>query len=220
MVAAILFDLDGTLVNTDPIHFKHWKVLLRDYGYEIDREFYDAKISGGTNEAILADILPQLSPEQARDFAEYKEAQFRASGSDLQRLPGLTEMLAWVHYNNLKSAVVTNAPRANAEFMLATLDLADTFSILVLAEDAPAGKPDPAPYLIAMDKLGVTAEMTIAFEDSPSGIRAAVAAGIYTVGVASTHDPSRLHSAGASRTIRDFTDKELWEWLRVLDCVS
>jgi len=216
MLAAVLFDLDGTLANTDPLHFQHWKILLRDYGYEIDRAFYDSKISGGTNEAILADILPHLSPERARALAEYKESQFRASGDQLERLPGLSEMLAWVADNGLATGVVTNAPRANAEFMLSALDLAETFPVVVLAEDAPAGKPDPAPYLLALEQLQVATEATIVFEDSPSGIRAAVAAGLYTIGVASTHPRDRLLAVGAGRAIADFTDAELWKWLGAL----
>lgn len=216
MLTAILFDLDGTLVNTDPIHFRLWQDMLLPYGLDIDRAFYNRRISGGTNDAILQDILPQLSAEERLEFADKKEALFRESGEQLERLAGLNEILHWCQSLALKKAVVTNAPELNAIFMLDALGLTDTFPIVILGEEASAGKPDPAPYSLALERLEVKVEEAIAFEDSPSGVRSAVAAGVYTIGVASTHDPEHLLEVGAKRTIADFTEPWLWEWLEEL----
>lgn len=215
MLAAILFDLDGTLVNTDPIHYKVWQEILRDYGLEIDEAFYKARISGRLNPVIIRDILPQLSLEEGQQFAEEKEARFRELAPSLTPLPGLPEMLAWTDERGLKRAVVTNAPRKNAHFMLKVLGLTDTFATIVLAEEAEAGKPDPAPYHLALRYLDITPESTIAFEDSPSGIRSAVGAGICTIGIASTHNPDNLCEVGAEMAVPDFTSKLLWEWLEL-----
>lgn len=216
MLSAILFDLDGTLVNTDLIHFQIWQEILKDYGLEIDTAFYNQRISGRTNQEIIKDILPQLTSEQGQQLAEFKEARFRNSGEKLLPLAGLPEILDWVKTAGLKPAVVTNAPRKNAEFMLAALGLNTTFPIVVLAEEAIAGKPDPAPYQLALERLGISADAAIVFEDSPSGIQSAVGAGIYTIGVASTHAPQHLLDAGASRLIWDFTDVGLWSWLQTV----
>lgn len=214
MLSAILFDLDGTLTNTDSLHFSTWQEVLTELGLSIDRAFYNHKISGRLNAAIVQDILPQLSSEAGLRLAADKEARFRQRGEQLQPLPGLMDLLKWVESSKLKSAVVTNAPRENAEFMLEALQLTATFPVVVLAEDAPAGKPDPAPYQLALSLLEVTSEAAIAFEDSPSGVRSAVGAGLFTIGVASTHHPETLQAAGAKKVISDFTEPELWEWLK------
>lgn len=214
MLKAVLFDLDGTLANTDPIHFLTWQEFLRNYGLEIDDEFYKAKISGRLNPVIVADILPQLSEAEGQRVADEKEAYFRRIALDLKPISGLMELLEWVENGGLKVALVTNAPRENVEFMLRVLRVEDKFEPVILASELPLGKPDPAPYLLALKQLGVSASEAIAFEDSPSGIRSAAGAGIFTVGVTSTHESALLIEAGASITIPDFTDQQLWEILR------
>lgn len=218
MLKAVLFDLDGTLANTDPLHFQNWQEILRDYGLEIDREFYKARISGRLNALIVQDLLPQLSFEAGQQLADYKEARFREIGLSLTPLAGLLDLLAWIDTQGLKKAVVTNAPRENVNFLLEVLKLADSFDTVVLAEEAIAGKPDPAPYKLVLDELGIApteakplqGHFAIAFEDSCSGIQSAVGAGIYTIGVASTHEPKVLLEAGAAMVIPDFTEKQLW----------
>lgn len=205
MFAAILFDLDGTLVNTDPLHYKAWQEILRGYGIEIDQDFYKNRISGRLNSLIIQDILPQLSAREGKELADYKEAKFREGASELKPMAGLLEVLAWTEEIGLKRGLVTNAPRKNVECLLSTLGLTKTFEPVVLGDDLPAGKPDPAPYLIALNQLNLAPEQALAFEDSPSGIRAAVGAGILTIGIASTHPPETLREAGAADAVPDFT---------------
>jgi beta-phosphoglucomutase-like phosphatase (HAD superfamily) len=216
MLNAILFDLDGTLTNTDPLHFQTWQEALEAVDMTIDREFYDRHISGRVNPEIVKDILPQLPFEEGLAIADDKEKRFREMGAKLQRLPGLDKILAWTQHQQLKQAVVTNAPRKNAEFMLKALALEEMLPIVVLAEDTAAGKPDPAPYQVALAQLQVQPENAIAFEDSPSGVKSAAAAGIYTIGVTSTHSRENLMQAGAVWTIEDFTATRLWDCLPTL----
>ncbi|ALF54578.1 hydrolase [Nostoc piscinale CENA21] len=216
MLAAVLFDLDGTIVNTDPIHYQAWQQMLADYNIEIDEKFYKSRISGRLNPEIVKDILPQLLPAEGQKFADDKEALFRELASHLQPLSGFTELLAWTETHQLKRALVTNAPRLNVEFVLEVLGIKEAFHTVVLAEDCTAGKPDPTPYQVALNKLQINPEKAIALEDSPSGIRAAVAAGIPTIGIASTHDPQNLQTVGAFMAIPDFTDLQLWTFLNSL----
>ncbi len=220
MLTAILFDLDGTLVNTDPLHYQTWQEILRGYGLEIDQAFYKARISGRLNPVIVQDLLPQLSVLEGQQLADRKEAQFRELGLSLTPLAGLVDLLSWIDTHELKKAVVTNAPRENVNFVLEVLKLVDTFDTVVLAEEAKAGKPDPASYQLVLSQLGISPEEAIAFEDSPSGIQAAVGAGIYTIGVASTHDPNILLEAGAAMVIFDFADTKLWQLLDSLTLSS
>jgi HAD superfamily hydrolase (TIGR01509 family) len=213
MLKALLFDLDGTLAETDSLHFLIWQDFLRRYGLETDRDFYQAKISGRLNPDIVADLLPELSLDQQADFIWRKEAEFRNQAEALKPLTGLTEILAWAAQSSLKLAVVSNAPRENAEFMIRALHLEQTFDTVVLGDDLPRGKPDPLPYLEALRRFDLPAAATIAFEDSPSGIRSAVGAGITTVGIASTHEPTVLQRLGTELVVADFADARLLDLL-------
>ena len=150
-IQAVLFDLDGTLANTDPIHFLIWQKLLRGYGLDIDERFYQQRISGRLNLDIVQDLLPQLSLEENEQFSLDKEARFREMAQGrLQPLPGLLPLIDWLKQRGMQSAVVTNAPRPNAEFMLQTLKLDQTFDVVIMSGDLPLGKPDPLPYQEAL----------------------------------------------------------------------
>lgn len=214
MLKALLFDLDGTLADTDPIHFQNWREILQPYGIEIDRPTYRAKFSGRRNQEIVPEILPQLTIAAGDELGQRKEAMFRQQAASLlQPMPGLLELLKWIDQQQLQRAIVTNAPVENVEFMLNVLHLDREFSLVVLGDELPRGKPDPMPYLAALDQLLVTATEAIAFEDSPSGIRSAVAAGIPTVGIASTHEPQKLYDLGAFLVVNDFTSPNLLTFL-------
>jgi HAD superfamily hydrolase (TIGR01509 family) len=214
MLTALLFDLDGTIVNTDPIHFLAWQKMLSRYDMDIDEAFYKSRISGGLNPQILADILPQLSLQQAEDFAEEKEAMFRQMASKLEPTAGLNEVISWCQQHEIKLALVTNAPRKNTYFVLKVLGLEDTFELIILAEDEAAAKPDPTPYRVALQRLGVRIEQAIALEDSPAGIRSATSAGLRTIGIASTHSPQSLLDMGSFMAISDFTELPFWQFLK------
>lgn len=214
MLAAILFDLDGTLVNTDPLHFQAWQEMLLAQGIEIDTAFYQTRISGRLNPIIIQDILPHLTLEEGEKFAEDKEARFRELAPSLKPLAGLEKILEWTKEQGLKTGLVTNAPRKNVDFMIEILELAEIFdSVFVAEEDVTEGKPDPAIYKLALERFNISPASALAFEDSPSGIRSAVGAGIRTIGIASTHDPQRLYNLGAFKVIPDFTDLSLWSFL-------
>jgi HAD superfamily hydrolase (TIGR01509 family) len=213
MLSALLFDLDGTLANTDPLHYQTWQEILQEYGLEIDRPFYQQHFSGRRNLEIIQDLLPHLASDEAEALSQFKEAEFRKRSHKLPPLPGLLELLTWVEQQQLPKAVVTNAPRKNAEFMLRSLNLEATFPVVILGDELAMGKPDPLPYQLGMSRLGVLPEQAIAFEDSPSGLRSAVSAGILTVGIASTHNSKDLYELGAMLVVEDFTDPQLMQLL-------
>lgn len=208
-LTAILYDLDGTLANTDPFHYRAWREMLRPFGFEIDETFYKTRISGRLNPAIVADLLPQLTPEAGEQFAAQKEARFRELAPQLTRMAGLSDLLHWATVRKLKQAVVTNAPSENVRHTLNALNLESSFEQVVIAEELGIGKPDPAPYLYTLAQLSVAPDRAIAFEDSPSGIRSAVSAGILTVGIASTRTAQSLYTVGAVLVVPDFTAPEL-----------
>ncbi|MGD1913963.1 MAG: HAD family hydrolase [Rivularia sp. (in: cyanobacteria)] len=213
MLTAILFDLDGTIVNTDPIHYQVWHDILLEYKIEINEKIYKSNFSGRLNPEIIQDVLPQLSAAENKNLAEEKEARFRQQASLLKPIDGFAQLLAWSEKHHLKRALVTNAPKLNAYFMLEALQLKEAFDIIVLAEEEAAAKPDPTPYKVALERLRVTAQQAIAIEDSPSGILSAINAGICTFGMASTQTPKTLRELGAFMAISDFADSQLWTFL-------
>ena len=213
MLKAILFDLDGTLADTDSIHFAVWQDILIRFDLDIDRAFYRQRISGRTNSKIIKDIIHQLSLEEAWKLATEKEETYRRIANSLLPTPGLDRLVNLIESASIKKAVVTNAPEDNAVYMLKILRLTSTFPTVIMAKDAPPGKPDPAPYQLALNRLGVKSKDAIAFEDSAAGIRSAVGAGIYTIGITSSHPATNLLDAGASMAVKDFNDKQLWKLL-------
>jgi HAD superfamily hydrolase (TIGR01509 family) len=216
MLQAILFDLDGTLANSDPIHVQIWQDFLREYGLSVDTAFYKAKFSGRLNSAILQELLPQLSTDEIAAFSDRKEAEFRrrAAAGELHSMPGLVEFLAWADNQSLQQAVVTNAPAENAHFMLEVLGLGNRFPTVVIGDQLERGKPDPMPYQVALERLGLSPQAAIAFEDSPTGIRAAIGAGILTIGVTSAHAAEELYALGVALAVPDFADPRLAEFLQ------
>lgn len=209
---ALLFDLDGTLADTDRLHEQGWVDALLPYGIQADHAYYQTHISGKLNPDIVADILPQLSQAQARAFMFDKEARFRQVAQDLPPLPGLSDVWQWAKGKGLKLALVTNATRLNVEHMLQMLGL--EFDLEVMAEELEMGKPDPLPYRTALEQLSLAPGQAVAFEDSPSGIRSAVGAGLRTVALTTGHKTEHLGAAGAFLAVPDFSDERLWEWLQ------
>jgi HAD superfamily hydrolase (TIGR01509 family) len=206
---ALLFDLDGTLAETDSLHLPTWVDALEPHGVEVDEKFYRDSISGRSTGEVVRALLPDLTDEEGKSIGEAKEASFRERASGLEPLPGLVEFVERGRERGMQIALVTNAPEENVEAILLALKLRDFFDTVVLADEVEAVKPDPAPYTAALKKTGVPAEKALAFEDSVSGISSSVAAGIPTVGIASSQDPEKLLGAGAFTTAEDFTDPQL-----------
>mgnify|MGYP003669682356 CR=1 FL=1 len=199
---ALLFDLDGTLVDTTELHVDATNAALARFGRKISRPDYEAHLHGGANDDTRHFLFPDDPEGKGRDYIDLKERLFRESITQLDRMPGLTELLDWAAVHNLKTAVVTNAPRANADLMLRALGLADRFDAIVVAEEVPLGKPAPGPYLEGLARIGCRAEAAIGFEDSPSGLAALIGAGVFSVAIGGAENPAPL--AGADLCIDDF----------------
>jgi len=213
MLKALIFDMDGTLVHSDPVHLRAFAEVLRPEGVAIDEHVYRSTIIGRTNESIFASLLPHRSVEEHVAFADEKEAAFRRLALDLKPLNGLIELLDWAHENGIRTALVTNAPRLNADHMLDVLGIAERFPIQITIDQVKRGKPDPLPYLTALERLGVRADEAIAFEDSPSGMKAARAAGLFSFGMLTGLTAQEMLDVGANAAIDDFRDPALWDVL-------
>lgn len=210
MPKALLFDLDGTLADTDALHLLAVQQLLAEEDREFTREEFERHVSGRANADMCRYLFPDRSVAEHEAFADRKEALFRELAPQLTPMAGLQRLLDYADTHAIAMAVVTNAPRANAVHMLEALGLERRLPIVVVAEELARAKPDPLPYLTGLQLLGASAEASMAFEDSVPGVRAAVAAGLYTVALATSQTPQTLRDAGAHRVVDNFDDQELW----------
>ena len=217
----VLFDLDGTLCDSDPVHFEVFDDMFTAHGVcaptGLTHDFFTAHIAGRANVDIFTEAFyPNLTPAEREALAEDKERAFREKllSRELPKANGLDALLRTLDMSGVKTCVVTNAPRANAEAMLARLGLREYFGEdrLVIGSECARAKPNPDPYLEGLKRIGLTSsEKCVAFEDSPAGARAAVAANIPVVGILSSQNAEALMSAGCALCVKDFAAPELFD---------
>lgn len=210
MVKALFFDLDGTISDTHALHLASWIEILRPHGIDVDLDLYKKRLKHQENEAVINELLPALSAEEIREMLEAEAASYRGRATKAGPILGLYELLEEGRRRGLTLGLVTNAPSELAGRSLEALGLSEAFDPMVFAEEAEAHKPDPAPYELALERLGIPPAEALAFEDSPKGITAAARAGIPAVGLHSAYDPDELRGAGAEIIAGDFADPAIY----------
>lgn len=220
-IEAVLFDIDGTLCDSDPIHYYAFREMLQEIGFNggnpITEEFFIATVAGKHNDDIALDLFPD-DRERGLKFVEDKEAMFRRLAAEqLKPLNGLDKVRKWIEDRGLKRAAVTNAPRPNAELILSKLGLSDFFHAVIIGDECEHAKPHPEPYLKGLEALKASKDHTFIFEDSVSGIKAGVAAGMPVIGISTRNPEDLLMGAKPAFLIKDYDDPKLWAALEELD---
>jgi HAD superfamily hydrolase (TIGR01509 family) len=212
--AALLFDIDGTLADTDPLHLEAFNRTFAPYGHVFDKPRFSRELQGLANVAIAARFVPHLSPAEGMAVLDGKEAVFRElAKTAIHPVPGLFELLDLADAAGLPMAAVTNAPRPNADLILDGLGIRHRFQAVVIGADLAQGKPHPLPYLEGLRLLGARADLSVAFEDSRTGIASATAAGIATVGIRTSLLHVELTAAGASLSVAGYDDPALLDFI-------
>ncbi|MEU8425481.1 HAD-IA family hydrolase [Micromonospora sp. NPDC048835] len=180
--AAYLFDCDGTIVDSMPLHYLAWQRALEEWGCEFPEDLFYAW--GGRP---TADIIVALNEQQGlampvEAVVERREGYYQEL---LPQLAAVPEVLAHIHdaHRRVPFAVVSGSTRASVTASLDALGLLDRFDVLVCADDYTRAKPDPEAFLLAAEQLGVPPESCLVFEDTDLGIQAATAAGMASVRV-------------------------------------
>ena len=207
---ALLFDIDGTLADTDALHLQAFNRVFGPRGHTFDRERAAKELMGFSTASIAERFLPEEPPERRVAIMAEKEAAFRelVSGK-IQPVPGLMTLLARADRAGIPMVAVTNAPRLNAEMLLNGLGIMHRFKAVVIGDELPHGKPHPLPYLEGLRAVNAAPDLSVAFEDSRSGIKSACAAGITTIGMRTSLSHADLVEAGSLMTAGSFEDPEL-----------
>ncbi|MBQ9344406.1 MAG: HAD family phosphatase [Kiritimatiellae bacterium] len=202
--AALIFDFDGVLVDSEPLHCQTISETLVAHGWPpVPWDLYQKTLMGFDDRDAFRHAAPVGTSE--RDIAALvaeKAALFAAlaEAGRVPPLPGAAEAVRRAMATGLPVALCSGALRSDVEPVLRHLDLVSAFPVLVTAEDVAHSKPDPESYRLVLSKLGVAPEKAIVFEDSLDGLLSATAAGIPVYGITTHLPPAVLRSHGAAAT--------------------
>jgi HAD superfamily hydrolase (TIGR01509 family) len=214
---ALMFDIDGTLTDTDALHLEAFNEVLGPRGHVFDHARFTKELQGFSNASISERFLTgEPSERQAAIMGEKEQAFRRLVAGRIQPLPGLMALLALADRANVPMVAVTNAPRLNAEMLLSGLAIADRFKVVVIGDELAHGKPHPMPYLEGLRAVGAAPEASVAFEDSRSGVRSASSAGVATIGIRTSLSHADMVAAGAVMTAKAFDDPKLLEFVAAM----
>ena len=206
--AGLLLDLDGTLVLSEAVHRRTWRHFFDLWGAEVDDHQYEQTFMGRRAGDVLAAVPGPWTGRDLRRIQAEMMAHAQALGHAVETVPGAAELIRTVSDAGVPVAVVTSAGPAWAEEVLGpVLDVRGRVTVLVTAEDVTTGKPSPEGYRHGCERLGLDPGDCAGVEDSASGVRALLAAGVGSVvGITTTSSADDLLAAGAHRTVADLRD--------------
>jgi len=201
MLKGVVFDLDGVIVDSHPIHKQAWRAFLAHVGKEVSEAGLDFIFEGRKRGEILTHFLGELSDHDIQLYGSKKDEFFRQESEVLKPIRGTIEFITNVRQAGLSMAVATSASKQRAQWTLEQLELAEYFSVMVSGDDVALGKPNPGTYRMAARRLLLPPNCLLAVEDSVSGVRSAIAAGLRCVAIAPTKHAGPLMEAGANRVV-------------------
>ncbi|MGN6267847.1 MAG: HAD family hydrolase [Ginsengibacter sp.] len=194
---AVIFDLDGTLLDNNSFHRKTWEAYLKNIEKVISPEEFNAYINGRTNKDAIEYIYGRkMSEEESTKYTLEKEALYRQIYKPfIKPVPGLLHFLEILHKKNIPMAIATSGIQPNIDFMFENLPIKHYFKVIVNSSHIVNGKPHPEIYLKAASLLDISPKNCLVFEDAVVGIRSAKAAGMKVIAVATTQTKEELSIA-------------------------
>ncbi len=205
---AVVFDMDGVIINSKEHVEKFWLKKLNEHGIHIPEEEREERFHGKPARPTVNDLFAGLD-ESTREAIIEECAVNDASVESYPMIPGVDEFIKQCVDAGIRIGLVTSALPGKVERMLAGLSVSNPFECMVTANLVTHGKPDPECYLLAADRLGIKPESMIVFEDSVSGVKAASGAGATVIGVNEDHLSGPLKNAGAKMVFTDFRKAEI-----------
>lgn len=203
---AIIFDMDGVIVDNISYHIEALKVFLQQFGKEITTEEFQNHYNGRTIQEVILGLKPDAEHGVVMKLAEEKEKIYRdLYKSDLAPTPGLLEFLERAKEAEIKMAVATSAITTNADFTLDGLDIRHYFDAVIDSTMVTKGKPDPQIYVKAAEQLNIAPEHCVVMEDALAGIQSAKSAGMDVIGLYTSLKKEELPD-GLLMKIKDFRE--------------
>lgn len=214
---AIIFDFNGTMLFDTEMHYRAWHVFMpKRLGRDVSREELDRNVIGQANVDIFRRYFGDISPERIEELTMEKEAEYRRQclldPDRFHLVEGLEEFLDALKAKQIPMTIATGSPLVNLNFYMEHFHLDRWFSPaqIIYDDGTYPGKPAPDIYLLTMERLGVTPEDCIVFEDSLGGVRAAHAAGIHHIIALNETEGDAFYAeaGGVTRIIRSFHDAQ------------
>ncbi|HEX8676230.1 MAG TPA: HAD family phosphatase [Segetibacter sp.] len=205
-IKAVIFDLDGTLLDNNDVHLKAWKQYLKENNKQISDEDFKENISGRTNKDAIEHIYQKemTEDEASKYYLEKEEIYRKMYRPDIAPITGLQDFLEELHKHKIAMAIATSGIQVNIDFMFNHVPIKKYFKKIVNSGDVSKGKPDPEIFLKAAEALHIPTENCIVFEDSIAGVRAGKSAGMKVVALTTTHTPEELKEADL--VIKDYSE--------------
>lgn len=201
---AVIFDMDGTLVDSMPYHHKSWEVFFESQGIHLTKEEFDS-IHHGTLFDIMPRIFGDISHEESYRLGMIKEEAFRELYKhEIRPIDGLIDWLETLKQAGLRIGLGTAADFTNADFTVDAIDIRKYFDTIITSDIVKEGKPSPAVYLKVAEELGVKPENCLVFEDTVSGVQAGIAAGMKVIGITTGMTEAEMQQLPVSAVISDY----------------
>ena len=216
VMRAVLWDLDGTLVDSEEYHWDSWLVALREEGFTPTRAQFTGSFGQRNDRILRAWLGPDARDDRIRRIGDAKEIEYRRLMHDggLDGLPGAQAWIDRLAAHGWRHAIASSAPRLNVEAVLDALRWHGKFGAIVAAEDVRRGKPDPEVFLVAAARLGVESSACVVVEDAAAGVQAGHAAGMRVIGLGPRTQAADVH-VPALTALADDTFERLIDGNRV-----
>jgi len=205
---AVLWDMDGTLIDSMPYHWLAWQDVLLQINRSVEHGLWNQTV-GMRNSEIMPLLFPDMTPEEMAYVDQAKETRYREriEQDGIELLPGVAEWLQRFKAAGWKQAVASSAPPENVATIAHVLHLNGTFAAMICGADVQRGKPDPDIFLAAAQRLNLEPQQCLVIEDAMTGIEAAHRAGMKAIGVLNTHP--HLEADVVVQSLQDLT----WEMI-------
>ena len=204
MLSGIIFDMDGVVVDSHPIHIRAWRRLLFSLGRTPTDKELEFVRDGRRKDEILCHFLGELSDDQIQSYGREKDRLFREETRSLKTVDGLGQLLDELERAALPMAIASCGSMWRVHHILDVLGLSHYFTSVITGDEVKFGKPHPALFQKAAQQMRTSPEDSLVFEDSISGVQAATAAGMKCLGIGERRRTQDLLEAGACYVLRNF----------------
>ncbi|MFX1552230.1 MAG: HAD family hydrolase, partial [Promethearchaeota archaeon] len=212
----IIFDMDGVLADTGPIHFESWAKLAAEIGVNFTREMFEDTFGQQSPTITRKLVGPKADEDLVEKWANLKEQYYREMIIEkLMPLPGVIRIIKELKLEGFKLAIGSSGPPENVELLLSQLKIKPFFDLIITAADIEKGKPEPDVFLKVANILNINPKSCMVIEDAPVGIEAAKRAGMISIAITTTHNKKEL--SDAQLIIKDLTEITLKDIINLFE---